>query len=37
MLELYIRLVEAGKRDIESVPEEFREQVREAVEAKDNA
>lgn len=32
MLELYIKLVKAGKRDIESVPEKFREQVREAVE-----
>lgn len=32
MLELYITLVKAGKRTIESVPEKFREQVREAVE-----
>lgn len=31
MLELYIKLVKSGKRDIESVPEKFREQVREAV------
>lgn len=32
MLDLYIKLVKAGKRDIESVPEKFREQVREAIE-----
>lgn len=31
MLELYVRLVKAGKRDIESVPEKFREQVRKAL------
>ena len=31
MLDLYIKLVKAGKRDIESVPEKFREQVREAI------
>ena len=32
MLDLYIKLVKAGKRDIEGVPEKFREQVREAIE-----
>ena len=32
MLDLYIKLVKAGKRDIESVPEKFRVQVREAIE-----
>lgn len=31
MLELYIKLVTAGKRTIDSVPEKFREQIREAV------
>lgn len=33
MLELYIKLVLAGKRTIDSVPEKFREDVRAAVEA----
>lgn len=32
MLELYIKLVQSGSRTIESVPEKYREQVREAVE-----
>ena len=31
MLELYIKLVEAGKRTIDSIPERFREGVRTAV------
>ncbi len=33
MLELYIKLVMAGKRTVESVPEKFREDVKAAVEA----
>lgn len=33
MLELYIKLVKAGKRTIDSIPERFREEVRVAVEA----
>lgn len=31
MLELYIRLVEEGRRSIESIPEKYREDVREAL------
>lgn len=31
MLELYIRLVIGGKRTVESVPEQFREDVRKAI------
>lgn len=31
MLELYIRLVQEGKRTLESVPEQFREQVEQAL------
>lgn len=31
MLELYIRLVESGKRTIESVPAQFREGVKKAL------
>lgn len=31
MLELYIRLVQEGKRTLESVPEQFREQVKQAL------
>jgi hypothetical protein len=33
MLDLYIALVKAGKRTIENVPDKFRAQVRQAVEA----
>lgn len=33
MLELYITLVKAGRKQVEDVPEKFREAVREAVEA----
>lgn len=33
MLELYIRLVQAGKRTVESVPEKFRSDVKAAIEA----
>lgn len=33
MLELYIKLVQAGKRTIESVPVKFREDVKAAIEA----
>lgn len=32
MLELYITLVKAGRRTIESIPLKYREQVREAIE-----
>ncbi len=32
MLELYIKLVKAGKRTIDSIPEKFRDEVRAAVE-----
>lgn len=35
MLELYIKLVLAGKRTVESIPERFREAVRAAVEKTD--
>lgn len=35
MLELYIRLVKAGKRTINSIPDDFREAVRVAVESAD--
>lgn len=31
MLDLYIKLVRVGKRAIESVPQEFQQQVREAL------
>lgn len=33
MLELYIKLVKLGKRTIDSIPKEFREDVRAAVES----
>ncbi len=33
MLDLYIKLVKAGKRTIESIPNKFREDVRNAIEA----
>ena len=33
MLELYIKLVKAGKRTIDSIPEKFRDDVRAAIEA----
>lgn len=31
MQDIYIKLVKAGKRTIESVPQEFQQQVREAL------
>lgn len=31
MLELYIKLVESGKRTVESIPAQFREAVKEAL------
>lgn len=37
MLELYIKLVKAGKRTIDSIPERFREEVRAALEAAEDA
>jgi hypothetical protein len=33
MVDLYVKLVLAGKRTIDQVPEVFREQVREKIEA----
>ena len=36
MLELYIKLVKAGKRTIDSIPE-FRDDVRAAIEAAEDA
>jgi hypothetical protein len=33
MVDLYVKLVLAGKRTIEQVPAAFREQVREIIEA----
>ena len=37
MLELYIKLVKAGKRTIDSTPEKFRDDVRAAIEAAEDA
>lgn len=37
MLELYIKLVKAGKRTIDSIPEKFRDDVRAAIEAAEDA
>jgi hypothetical protein len=31
MIEIYVKLIKAGKRTIEQVPEHIREQVREAL------
>lgn len=37
MLELYIKLVKAGKRTIDSIPEKLRDDVRAAIEAAEDA
>ena len=37
MLELYIKLVKAGKRTIDSITEKFRDDVRAAIEAAEDA
>ena len=36
MLELYIKLIKAGKRTIDSIPEKFRDEVRAALEASED-
>lgn len=34
MVELYVKLIEAGRRTIDQVPEQIREQVKKALEDK---
>lgn len=34
MVELYVKLIEAGRRTIDKVPEQIREQVKKALENK---
>lgn len=36
MLRLYIKVVRAGRRDLDSVPDEFRDEVKKALEEDDD-